>query len=695
MRLLGMVVAMTALALWATWPLASCLSRCLVDPSLAPPMVAPTVRRDIDLTLWILAWTTHALTTDPARLFDANIFHPAPASLTASEHMLGALPVYLPVALATGDPVAAHQATLLATFVLSGLALAALVGAWTGSWPAAFAAGAVFAYSPFRLEHVWALPMAGVQYLPLIVLAAERTATSRTHGRWALALAMLLAVQALHSYYLAYAAFVMTGVVVAVGLAGDPRARRRWLWLVGAIGAAAVAVALVSIPYAVARRGGALDPPNPAFVQLASARPGMIGASIVPLVAIALLPLWRRGVRGRVGGVWVIALTLAAIACHLLALGPAIHIRGMTAPGPFVLAAELVPGWQLVRAPFRLSAPAVLGACALAGIGLAGVIDTLPGRRRLVGALIVGLAVLFVGTVVRRPLVVPTAETPSMIPEVHRWLATMPRGPIVELPFHPFRLADRGRDVEARRMYRSIVHWSPLLGGYSGYTPPSYAAVSSLVQMLPDPRAATLLARATGLRWIVLHRDELDRDARRAWSRVHSGYVVVARFGRDVVLRARRAPPADLVGAFLADDPRVTPLGTSRSPVSGDAFRGRLDFVTRLPSLRLVPMSLELRVRNDGPTTWPALGATAKGLVTLAYVWRDADGRMTARADAGRLPWDPAPGEQLAASIIVEPPPRDLREVRLEIGLVQDDRWLGEPIVQCFDRSGLARRCDG
>jgi len=421
----------------------------------------------------------------------------------------------------------------------------------------------------------------------------------------------------------------------------------------------------------------------------------MIGASVAPLVAIALLPLWRRGVRGRVGGVWVIAVAIAALACHLLALGPAIHVRGMTMPGPFALMADVVPGWQLIRAPFRLSAPAVLGACALAGIGLAGMIDALPWRRALVDALVVGLAVLCVVTTVRRPLVIPTAETASMVPRVDRWLATAPRGPVVEIPFHPFRLVDRGRDVEARRMYRSIVHWQPLLGGYSGYTPPSYAAVSSLVQTLPDPRAAHLLTRTTGLRWIVLHRDELDHDARRAWTRGHSAYVVVARLGRDVVLRARASPPADLVEAFVADDRRATPLGTPRVPVPGDAFRGGLDFVTRPPALRLVPISLAVRVWNDGPTTWPALGATAKGLVTLAYSWHDAAGRMTARADAGRLPWDLATGEQVVARIIVEPPPRGARPVRLEIGLVQDDRWLGQPIMQCFDQSGVGRPCDG
>jgi len=695
MRRLAMLVAMGVLAVWATWPLASCLSRCLVDPQSAPPLVAPAVRRDVDLTLWILAWTTHALTTDPMRLFDANIFHPAPLTLTASEHMLGALPIYLPLALASGDPVWAHQATLLATFVLSALALAALVQAWTGSWPAAFAAGAAFAYSPFHLDHAHVLPMGGIQYLPLIVLAAERTVTARAPARWAAVLGVLLTVQALHSYYLAYATFVMTGILLAVVLAGDAGARRRWTWLLGALAVAAGVVVIVSWPYVIARRGGALEPPNAAFVQLASARPGKTGATWMTLVALAALPLWRRGVRGRVAAVWLLGLAVAALTCHLLALGPVIRLGGLALPGPFALAARLVPGWQLVRAPLRLSAPAVLGACTLAGVGLAGLIDVAGHRRRLAGALVVALAVVLVAATVRRPLVAPTAETRAMVPDVYGWLATAPRGPVVEIPFHPFRLVDRGRDVEARRTYRSIVHWQPILGGYSGYAPPSHAAVSALAQALPDPRAATLLERTTGLRWIVLHRDELDRDARRAWRRLRGAYRVVGRFDRDLVLQSRLPSAPDLVEAFIGENRSVTPLGTSRAPLAAADRRGMLAFeapLVRAP--RGKPVSPALRVRNDGRTTWPALGGTVDGLVTLGYRWVDAAGGVKERGDAGRMPWDLAPGEEVIAHLVVGPPPRGAGPLRLEVGLVQDGRWFDEGLSRCFDPGGAAVPCD-
>lgn len=36
------------------------------------------MQRDINLTIWVLAWDSHALATDPARLFHANAMWPAP-----------------------------------------------------------------------------------------------------------------------------------------------------------------------------------------------------------------------------------------------------------------------------------------------------------------------------------------------------------------------------------------------------------------------------------------------------------------------------------------------------------------------------------------------------------------------------------------------------------------------------------------
>src|SRR5205814_10484458 len=68
-----------------------------------------------------LAWDCHALATNPAGLFHANDFYPAPYSLALSEHMLGNVPLFCPVYAVTGNPVLAHQIALLATFLIATL----------------------------------------------------------------------------------------------------------------------------------------------------------------------------------------------------------------------------------------------------------------------------------------------------------------------------------------------------------------------------------------------------------------------------------------------------------------------------------------------------------------------------------------------------------------------------------------------
>src|SRR5262245_37407728 len=95
--------------MWLTWPLAV---RCLDHFPDTVTQVAGfgwACISDMHMSAWSLACDTHALTSHPARLFDANIFHPAPYALAYSEHFLGHLPVALPVHLATGNPVLAFN----------------------------------------------------------------------------------------------------------------------------------------------------------------------------------------------------------------------------------------------------------------------------------------------------------------------------------------------------------------------------------------------------------------------------------------------------------------------------------------------------------------------------------------------------------------------------------------------------------
>ena len=74
------------LAIVMTWPLASGLDR----------LGRTANSGDARVSVWNVAWVAHALLTDPADLFDANIFHPHKNTLAFSEANLVAGVVALP-----------------------------------------------------------------------------------------------------------------------------------------------------------------------------------------------------------------------------------------------------------------------------------------------------------------------------------------------------------------------------------------------------------------------------------------------------------------------------------------------------------------------------------------------------------------------------------------------------------------------
>jgi len=105
---------------WLTWPLAGSLSSALPCPT-------RIFMHDIYYSTWVLAHESHALLTAPWRIADANIFHPTPSALFYGPAALGALPLFAPVFLATGNPTLAINLTFLVGLALTGAAMHVVV----------------------------------------------------------------------------------------------------------------------------------------------------------------------------------------------------------------------------------------------------------------------------------------------------------------------------------------------------------------------------------------------------------------------------------------------------------------------------------------------------------------------------------------------------------------------------------------
>ncbi|HBY94711.1 MAG TPA: hypothetical protein DEP84_12250, partial [Chloroflexi bacterium] len=165
----GVVLIWTALAPILTWPLAAHLSTAVAGPP-----------GDNFEYLWKVWWVRHAL-LDLGRspLFNPDIFAPVGYPLALSETTLAHLLPSLPLTLAFGE-VASYNLLMLASFVLSGLAMWLLAWRLTGQRGAAWLAGLVWAFSPYRVAHLGAghLPLMGTAWLPLCFLYADRAIRS-------------------------------------------------------------------------------------------------------------------------------------------------------------------------------------------------------------------------------------------------------------------------------------------------------------------------------------------------------------------------------------------------------------------------------------------------------------------------------------------------------------------------------------
>lgn len=670
-----------AVLVWLTWPLPRVCLDHLPDPTQLIGGIGWAYVSDIDFTTWVLAWDAHALGTSPGHLFQGNVLYPAPDVLAYSEHFLGHMPVALPVYLATGNSVVTFNAVLLASYLGCALAMYALAWRWTGSRAAAFGAGLVYAFNPWRLAPSFSLQVIGAGYLPLLPLLLERWA-ERRRGLDLAALGLCLLLQTLCSYYLGYTAFIVCALCAAV-LFGRGKLRGRAI--AGAAAMAAVVVGLVawvSVPYLRLSAAGAISAIDLGAAQLASLRPELVGPRgqwFPGWVAVGLGVLGvlarpeRRGAR-------LLAVILLA-AGLVIAAGPYVIVGGRRIPLPYEWVYTLVPGFAVVRFPVRFLSLAELGLAALVGLGVAAL--GAPRRRMVLVGIVQALAIAALLAECRTFARMAVRPMPigDRLPSIYRALRDAPEdGVVLELPL--------GGGIDPRGNYRatsymlfSTCHWKRLVNGYSGYLPPSHDLLAGTARRLPDPEALHDLVDLVDLRWIVVHGDS------GAWAAAERAGDVrrLVEDGQDVLFEVRMPRRRDLVGPLRAGVlgvPATTLAGTPLTPLPRGALRAAWSFGPRPDRVQPAQvLTFDVTVRNVGPFTWPGWGVRPDGLVVVDLRWAGPDGPAAdAPGPTLRLTRDLDP-HQAATMVAVVRAPRQPGRYWLEARLRQvgGDGAGGEP----------------
>lgn len=199
---IGVLLLFTVLTTIATWPLFPQLGGYVMD------------KGDPLYSVWAVAWQDHALITNPAGLFDANILYPFRGTLTFDElgftEALMAAPLYY----LTANPVLSHNFVLFISFILSGYTMWLLVRELSGSNRAGVVAGVAFAFCFYRLDHLPHITLDSTEFIPLVLLATYKLLWTRRWA-WAVALGGFFALQALAGHYLAFYTAMLLALFVA------------------------------------------------------------------------------------------------------------------------------------------------------------------------------------------------------------------------------------------------------------------------------------------------------------------------------------------------------------------------------------------------------------------------------------------------------------------------------------------------
>ena len=249
-----------ALSVALTWPLIQGLGRDV-----------PGDLGDSLLNMWILGWGAEhvpKLLTGSigwTQFWNANIFHPDPLALALSEHLFGQTLQILPVYWLTGNIILCYNLLFISSFALSAFGTYLLVRDLTGDRRAAFIAGLIYGFLPYRIASVPHLQVMSSQWMPFALYGFNRFISlprrSATGFDRAKAGALIGGTAALVmqnwscGYYLLYfAPFVPLFLVHRMWTLGTLRTVRTWLCLAGAATVTIVLALPFLFPYQAVQR---------------------------------------------------------------------------------------------------------------------------------------------------------------------------------------------------------------------------------------------------------------------------------------------------------------------------------------------------------------------------------------------------------------------------------------------------------
>jgi hypothetical protein len=520
-----------------TWPLARD-ARGALPSDLGDPL----------LNTFLLAWDADRIRHGLVGLWNAPLFFPVSDALALSEHLLGIAVFTAPLQWISGNPVLVYNVAFLASYVLAGTAMYALVFALWKRRDAALIAALAFAFAPHRVLHVSHLQVLMSGWMPLCLLGWHRYFATGSRRALVLAAGSFALLGLSNGYYLYFFALPVV-LVVADGLwwrvrEGSPQSALTVRRAVFDLTLAAVAVGAIFAPIAAAylRMRAALGMHRPlgelrglsavtadylkvppAIALWASRLPdggaerSLFPGALVVVLAAGAFVAWaaRCGARGEHASAGAngdnrsavpLYATMGALA-FWLSLGP-------FAPGPYLALIDGIPGFGALRVPARFAVVVALALAVLAGAGAAWLLKRVSRMAALAVTVLLSCTIMLEGYGGPMHMQPFDPSQPGRRP-INAWLAIGPPGGVLELPIS----VEQASAATLPFQFSTLSHGHHTVNGYSGYD-------SVLQRLLGGPGTplkgsavdiadVILGLRSIGVRYVVLNEVVFQQQA--AW----------------------------------------------------------------------------------------------------------------------------------------------------------------------------------
>jgi hypothetical protein len=497
---------------------------------------------DIMIFMWDRWWLREAWAMGHSPYFTPYLFHPHGASLLF--HSMSWFNVFTWLALEqlVGE-IGSYNLTVLANFVICGLATFALIRYLGARKEAAFVGGLIYAFYPYHMSNVLAHPnLASVQWLPLYTLFLIK-ATRGGKCTTGILAGLFLALTALSNWHLLTMTSVLTLLWLVYSLL---RERMTWNWhslrnfaLIGAVLGILTVPFLLPIAQHFKEEGHVADIMTAKdYLRQTDLIAYLIPSRFHPLLQLPHSFYWKHFVynrnwqvfpgyvvlvllgyifvrRPRRGAFWA----LLALVLWVLALGPYLRVAGHLVweiPLPYQLVADL-PIFRALRAADRFNTILALPVSVLGALSVA---DLLTKARRFWGKHAPRWVTAFVGCLVLFEfLVIPF---PTMQPRVSPFYESLRseagQFAVVDVP--------TGWGASRFYIYYQLTHRRPIVEGHISRPVgdpyrfmrqvPFLCEVDQYSEWeltgLDVSRQLNLLADA-GVRYVIFHKDLTKQDS--------------------------------------------------------------------------------------------------------------------------------------------------------------------------------------